>query len=575
MNMAERETQMALPSVHQATTGARWLILVRLIVLCMVLSVLLLSAAGQESFPTIPTSLFALLVGVAFLNLAYLILLPYVRNHERFVTAQILLDVVAETAMVFLTRGVDSNFVYLYFASIMGGSMLLPRRDSALLASCATVGLAVVTTLHLTEVGNAWIDEAYRVGGQDVWKVVARMLSIVTAFFLVAYLSALLRSRLVLAQILNEEILQNMPEGVVVFDRDERLTFLNAEFRRLFARGEGRPEVGEDLDTVFPGEEMQTLRDALRKGKSWRFELEDRPAEGVARPPLEIRIAPIGEEEQQRGLVALFIDLSWRRQVDGAMRRAARFEAVSQMAAGLAHEIRNPLAAVRGSVQELKEEFEPDTTNAQLCDIVMKASDRLDLIIGEFLNFARARPLHLTQCNLIALLEEWRALLERHPLGQKVKVVLAVEEAEMTVRADAEQLRGIFLNLGLNACAAMRGEGQLRVDVTWEQRRLAGGGKAAVRDGVRLAFTDTGPGLAPGAEDRVFEPFYTTRQEGTGLGLPVVRRSVEAHQGQIQVESRPGEGATFAIWLPVHGPHSPLEGRKEGTGIIARRMGEP
>lgn len=554
--------------------GARWLLLLRLIVLALAICVLLISAAGRETFPSIPGNLFAIIGGVAVLNVIYMLLLPRVRNIDRFIFIQIAVDIIAESLIVFLTRGVDSNFVYLYFASIMGGSIMLSRRDSSILACLATVGLAVVTTLHLTGTGSEYIHESYRMEWVVLWPAMARMLSIVTAFFLVAYLSALLRSRLVLAQILNEEILQNMPEGVVVFDREERAIFLNAEFIRLFSRDNRVPQVGDSIEHLFRGEYMEGLRKALRQGRHWRFELEDRPEEGADRPPLEIRVSPVGEGETVRGLIAIFVDLSWRKQVEQAERRADRFEAVGEMAAGLAHEIRNPLASVRGSMQEICDSFAGDSSERTLCDIVMKASDRLDLIITDFLSFARARPLRLGMCRLQPLLQETKSLLERNPVCGEVEIMLNCDDNEATVRADSEQIKGVFLNLGLNALKAMQGKGRLAINLRPSTRPQKGTGRYEKDEqGMLVTFADTGPGLAPGTEERIFEPFYTTRSDGTGLGLAIAQRTIQGHHGFIWVESTHGEGANFMIWLPSHGPHLPPNVR-EGTGIFVRRKTE-
>jgi two-component system sensor histidine kinase PilS (NtrC family) len=562
------------PSAHQ---GARFLVLGRLVVIVLSLCVMFISAAGHLQPELIAGPVLGMLVALALLNLLYLVMLPHVRRPQRFAAFQLGVDIAVVTAMIFFTRGVHSPFVYLYFAVIMAASIQLSRRLSGLYAALATIGLALVTTLHLSEVGLSFIPEAFRPEPQETWPVAARLLAVATAFFLVAYLSALLQGRLTLAQILNEEILQNMPEGVVVFDDQDRAVFMNDEFCRLFTRAGRSPLLGDALPEIFAEPEMAALRQALQEGRNYRFELEDRPEAGTDRPPLEIRIAPVGTEGRRRGLVAIFVDLSLRRRAEVAERRAERFEAVGEMAAGLAHEIRNPLASMRASLQEIASEFAADSAQGELCRIVMNASDRLDQIINEFLAFARARPLHVVTCRVRELLEEVGALLQRDPNAAAVEV--AVELAEdappaPTLRADVEQLKGVFFNLGLNACIAMEGRGRLRFLVSRgappEDAPAGAGGEA----GLRLSVIDTGPGLEPGTEERIFEPFFTTRPHGTGLGLSISQRVVQAHGGLLWAESEPGQGAAFHCWLPESGPYSVAASSREETGIFVRRKSE-
>ncbi|MFW5857439.1 MAG: two-component system sensor histidine kinase NtrB [Planctomycetota bacterium] len=572
--MADRSVSGAGDASRNAPRGVLWLILLRMVVVVLALCVLIIASAGRPGFVLLPPQAFFILLGLGVLNILYMVLLPRVRRLQAFVVLQLAVDVVAETAIVFFTRGVDSHYVYLYFVSIMAASMLLSRRDSGLFACFATVGLAVATTLQLTGTWEAWVPEAMRIDREDIWPVLARMLSIVTAFFLVAFLAALLQSRLVLQQILNDEILQNMPEGVVVFDEQGRVVFLNDEFCRLF-QTEGRPpQLGEEAGEVFGGEEMAALRQVLQEGRTYRFELEARPETEDSRPPLEIRVAPVGRSGR-KGVVALFIDLSLRHRAEQAERRADRLEAVGEMAAGLAHEIRNPLASMRGSLQEIGVEFAEETPQRRLCDVVMKASDRLDHIISEFLEFARARPLRVMNCRLLPLLEEVRELLARHPCAANVTLSVGQEGegGPPEVRADGEHLRDVFFNLGLNACSAMEKGGCL--DVTVERREGPPEGvvcRAGAVPGVLVRVVDTGPGLVPGTEERIFEPFYTTKTKGTGLGLSIAQRIIQAHHGALWVESRRNEGATFFCWLPAGGPqHAPARRRGETSRVIVRR----
>jgi two-component system sensor histidine kinase PilS (NtrC family) len=551
--------------------GLRWLILLRMIIALFALFVVLLIDATQDP-GTVPAVVKGLLLGLSLLNVGYLLAARWVRRMEGFVILQLLVDIAVVTALVFFTGGMGSIFLYLYFGPIMGGSSLLTRRKSGLVASVAAVGIALIGALHLTGGGEGLYGPPAAAPAER-WRVVWHMLFVVAAFFLVAYLSSLLKSRLLRQQALNEQILESMPEGVMVLDEQDRILFVNNEFLRLFSDRAIR--VGDRAGEVFDDPETETLRQALLEGHHNRFEIADVPDEHSDRPPLEIRITPLGEEGARRGLVALFIDLSLRRRVELAERRAERFEAVGEMAAGLAHEIRNPLASMSGSLEEIGREFNEGTPQHRLCEIVRQSSKRLDDIISEFLDFARTRPLRLRRVRLHPLLEEVRELVQRHPLARRVECSLDIRDSEAEIRADGEQVREVFFNLAINACAAMEGEGRLFIAVRFapppEGRTSDFGG---AEEGVLVTFADTGPGVAAGDVDQIFEPFYTTKPHGTGLGLSIALRVLQAHQGAIWVEDHPGGGARFCCWFPVEGPRGGPVLRREGTGVFRRRQTE-
>jgi len=542
--------------------GIKWLILARLAIIVVCIAILVVRSAAQPESIVGTGCVYALLISLAILDTGYLLLLPLIRHGLTvFLFLQFLIDIAAVTGLVFFTGGVQSNFVNLYFVSIMAASMLLSRRNSALFASFATVGLAVVTTLYLTRAGLVYVDPLYHPSpdlSAALRDILVRMLLTVLAFFVLAFLSGLLAERLDMARSLNEEILQNMAEGVAVFDLGGRIVFMNAEFERLFAPG--RPiQLGDSADSGFAHAEDEPLRRLVDRRVAARFELLEN-SQLPARPPLGDRTSILGPAETPRGLVMLAIDLSLQRRAELAERRAERFSAVSEMSAGLAHEIRNPLASVRGSIQEISRDFAEGSPNRRLAEIMMKESDRLDRIITNFLQFARQRPLHPTNCSLSRLLQEVKTLLENRPDAEGITIDLHLAE-EPSIRCDAEQMREVFLNLGVNALAALNGKGALTIRYPHAHAPLPDTTRILRRDdseqGVVVSFTDTGPGMPPGAEERIFEPFYTTKPRGSGLGLALARRVVESHEGRIWVRTKPAQGAAFFVWLPLAGPFTP------------------
>jgi signal transduction histidine kinase len=267
------------------------------------------------------------------------------------------------------------------------------------------------------------------------------------------------------------------------------------------------------------------------------------------------------------GLVAIFQDLTERKRVEEQLRRADRLAALGQLAANIAHEVRNPLAAISGAVEVLREDLALVGPNRELLEIVLGEAHRLKLITGQFLDFAKPKSLLFRPCAIRPLVQDTLRLLdrsgERHP-NTTWDVTEAVPDVH--VLADADQLRQVVWNLCLNAIQAMPQGGRLSVSV-----RLApadaqpatpappsadacASGAAAAADRpsaewVEIAFRDTGRGIPPEQLQRVFDPFFTTRPSGTGLGLAIAKKILESMGGQVAAESQVGSGTIFRIWL--------------------------
>jgi signal transduction histidine kinase len=228
-------------------------------------------------------------------------------------------------------------------------------------------------------------------------------------------------------------------------------------------------------------------------------------------------------------------------EIEEQLRRAERLSALGELSAGLAHEIRNPLGAIRGTAEILQDGIDPEDKRFEFARILVREVDRLNQVVEDFLRFARPVPPARERCDLLPLVEEVFGLAR--PLAERCGVRLELAPGEAPpVPGDRGQLRQVFLNLALNAVQAMPAGGTLTVSAT-------------PADGaVRIAFADTGGGIAPENLPKVFNPFFTTRREGTGLGLAIVQRIVQGHGGRIDVASRMGEGATFIVTLPLAVP---------------------
>jgi two-component system sensor histidine kinase PilS (NtrC family) len=243
------------------------------------------------------------------------------------------------------------------------------------------------------------------------------------------------------------------------------------------------------------------------------------------------------------GLIGVCQDLSSIKQMEQRMRQADRLAAVGRLSANMAHEIRNPLASISGAVEALARDLPPDHTRSQLVEIVLRESARLNQIVGDFLEYARPAPMAPIEINMAEILDEVLLLIEHRALPANLKVSREYAET-LPTRADPQRLRQAVWNLCLNAVQAMPDGGELRVGARSLRER---------GDRLQISITDTGQGIAEADLPHIFEPFFSTKPEGSGIGLALVYRVVEEHGGSIEVRSRVSEGTTFILTLPAPG----------------------
>jgi two-component system sensor histidine kinase PilS (NtrC family) len=299
---------------------------------------------------------------------------------------------------------------------------------------------------------------------------------------------------------------------------------------------------GQDA-SIFFGELKERIANsaiAAERGEtSPRFEADCLTAEGLRRR-LGFSISPLFlESGETTGMVITFQDLTEIRALEDTSKRQDRLAAIGRMAASIAHEIRNPLAAMRGSIQMLRSEMNGESSQTELMEIILRESDRLNRIISDFLNYARPRSIVHTRVDLGDLLSQTFTLLRHSPELKEQQIVQAkIPATPLFAEVDAEQMRQVFWNLARNGLQAMPEGGTLHAEVgTNSDERL------------RITFSDTGRGMPPDQVERLFEPFSSTTG-GTGLGLSIVYQIIRDHGGTINVRSRQGQGTTITIEMP-------------------------
>jgi two-component system sensor histidine kinase PilS (NtrC family) len=340
---------------------------------------------------------------------------------------------------------------------------------------------------------------------------------------------------------LHERIVESIRSGVITTDLQGRIFTFNAAAEEI--TGYKASEVRAHDVSMFFGDMSRQIADSMNAaatGKvSPRFQADCLTPNGLALR-LGFTIAPLSSESNETtGMVITFQDLTDIRALEETSRRQDRMAAVGRMAASIAHEIRNPLAAMRGSIQMLHAEMDGDTEQAQLMEIILRESDRLNKIVADYLNYARPRPAELKNVDLRALigdtfklLRNSDELLDGHTLAE------VLPDRPAIVSGDPEQLKQVCWNIARNALKAMPEGGTFRASLEEVQGNRW-----------RLAFSDDGCGMTPEQVERLFEPFTSTTG-GTGLGLSIVYQIIRDHSGTINVRSREGQGTTITIEFP-------------------------
>ena len=495
--------------------------------------------------------------------------------------AQIASDLLLVTGLVYATGGVDSPFSVLYFMVIIASSILL-RRKGAFIAATASwllYGLLVLLLVYgVVPLGPGWRSEDLLRDISDLKQISYSLFAHFLAFFAVAFLAAALSEKLYATgrelrektedlarlQSLSKNIVDSITSGVITTDLTGRITFVNRGGIEILGRLES-DLIGSSVWDVLgqPREFLAQVSDGLGREKRKRLET---TVTGPTGTPIVLGVASSILKDQRgslTGFIFSFQDLTDIKGLEEEVREKDRMAALGGVAAGMAHEIRNPLASMSGSVQLLKKSLKPHGQDAELFDVVVREGRRLDRIIHDFLLFARPGRFQPVDADLVPILRESLVLIrngEEFLEGHVIRTDLPEEGVH--ARVDVNMIRQVFWNLAKNALKAMPRGGTLSV--------TAGNTPAGA---ATITFADEGMGMSREELASAFQPFRGSFDGGTGLGLAVVFRIVQEHGGRVRVDTRPGKGARFTIELPGLTPPlaasaGPGAGRARSTGEI-------
>ena len=507
------------------------------------------SGTLRLSFENFPQGLFLVFLISVGLTIVYFFLPRFSKNYGWQIRIQFFLDSLLITWLVWRTGDLTSPYITLYIVLISVASFFLKPFWTLLMAvECAFlfVLLAILT-------GNAVIDTFGP--GQATGKAVQIISFHLVALLVVGLLASRISDRrssgeeleetaktLASLRALHERIVESIRSGLVTTDLEGTIYSFNAAATEI--TGYRLDEVqGTSINSLFGDirEQIDLSLAAAGDGEQLpRFEADLITPDGFAvRIGFSVSLL-FSETNEASGLIITFQDLTEIRSMEESVRRKDRLAAVGRVAAGLAHEIRNPLGAMRGAIQVLESNMPAESVQSSLMDIILRESDRLNSIITNFLGYARPAAVDFADTNVGEAIKDTLTLLKHSPeVNENHRLVDDLVDETIIISADAAQLKQIFWNLARNALQAMKDGGELRVGL-----------ETIPNNRIRIVFEDTGTGMSPDQVEQLFEPFSNSTSGGTGLGLSIVYQIVKDHNGAINVRSQEGKGTTITVELP-------------------------
>jgi two-component system sensor histidine kinase PilS (NtrC family) len=489
-----------------------------------------------EYFYARPRAISYLIIALYLLTIIYALLITRIKVLFLFTYVQLVFDVIAEIILIYLTGGVESWFSFTLILTVLSSSIVLNKKAGLITASLSSILYGMLLDLQyygILNIPHSVISERL-----FLYNIFIHILSL----YLTAYLSGNLSSRLEKTsqkleekathlrdlEFFNMKVIESLPSGLFTTDRYGDVLIFNKTAEEITG-------ITKELVTSRGiGAALPFLSFPLKEGRrEVTLETENKGSKIIGITVSVLRDA----SGQETGFIGIFQDLTLFKLLEAEIKQKEKWAAIGELSANIAHEIRNPLASMRGSIEMLRDEKISARHKEKLMGIALKEMERLNGIITDFLTYSSSRPLEIRNADLHLLLDETLSLLKNAEQNKGNISINKVFEGPLVAKVDAQKIRQVFWNLGLNAVESMKEGGELTVS-TKEERGL-----------ITITFADTGPGIQPSRIEKIFYPFFTTKDEGTGLGLSIAYRIIEEHNGKLTVKSIPGIKTTFEIIL--------------------------
>ena len=545
-------------------TRLRWLMLSRVAIVTFLLIVTtFIKFQKTEIFPEKALiSLYALCAITYFLSLAYLLLLKFVKKNRLNIYIQALTDVALITFLVYITGGISSIYSVFYPLVIIYSVLFLEKRGGLIIASAS--GILYGLLLDLEYYGiihpiNAIAVHEYALGAGYVF---SRIFIHLLSFYIIGLLASFVveqerKVRTLLAEketafdqldLLHRSIIESVETGIMTINLQGRIKSFNRAAEEItgftFADMENR-----NIVEVFPG--FAQVQEKV-KGNDDKYSSKDRYNIEFARDNnnkliLSCLVSTLkGSTGKRIGDIVIFQDITSLIEMEEALEKSKRLAIIGEMAAGLAHEMRNPLASLSGSIQILKRDLQLNAVDEKLMHIILRGKDQLDHVIKDFLLLARPAPGYRETVFIKDIIEGVIESIQYLPdWNNDIRVRLELSD-NLSIYANRTEIREVVWNLVINAVQSMPEGGELSV-VT---RKIYDGANG---ESLEMQVSDTGYGVDEKCLDRIFEPFFTTKERGTGLGLAIVNRIIEGYTGKILIRRGIEKGTICTVSLPLIG----------------------
>jgi two-component system sensor histidine kinase PilS (NtrC family) len=502
---------------------------------------------------------YSLIALIYFLTFCYVVALKYIKNPVRFAYLQLLTDTFFITAIIYTTGGIESIFSFLYLLNIISGGTILYRRGGMIMASFSGVLYGAFLDLSYYELIEPIGYHFSYFQEYQSSEVFYRILVNVAAFYMVGFLSGFLseqirKSRAELKskqkdladlEMLKENIIQSISSGLVALDEHGKIIAFNRGAERIF-NIDSRDAIRTDINEVLP-----FVSPYLKVNNPNKFsQLSYKRSDGQ-QIDLLLNISPLKEQDgRERGEILVFQDTTRIREMEREVKRMEDLAMLGELAAGIAHEIRNPLASISGSIQVLDDGLSKEDApiNKRLMEISLREISRLDHLVNDFLQFARPQKIEIEEFDLNQLIMDTLYIFQN---SQNWSQDLDVETkffSPLRIKSDQQQLKQVCWNIFLNACEAMPKGGSICVST---DKITDFNGSDECMESVMVRVEDNGPGIDPKVIRDIFKPFSTTKKDGSGLGLAIVKRIVEGLGGKVSGQNFPNGGAAITMILPL------------------------